>query len=84
MGGRIKKRSQPAPELPIGGFFFITDSRRIYSLLQTSSALCLRSSTAGAQFGQIEIIDGTDAVVICLGEKETGKKKSKDSLLSVL
>lgn len=71
--GRIKI-SQPAPELLIGSFFsFITDSRRIYSLLQTSSARCLRSSTAGAQFDQIKIIDGTDAVVICLGKRKRDK-----------
>lgn len=31
-GEKDKKISQPAPELPIGGFFsFIADSRRIYS-----------------------------------------------------
>lgn len=69
-GVGLKKRSQPASEVPIGGFslfFFITDSRRIYSLLHTSSVRCFRSSTAGLL--RTEITNDTDAVVICLGEK---------------
>lgn len=69
-GGLENNNNQSSPELPIDSFF-MTDSRRIYSSLQTSSARCLWSSTAGAQFGQIEIIDGTDAVwVISPGERK--------------
>ena len=65
----------------------MTDSRRIYSSLRTSSARCLRSGAAGAQFGRIEIIDGADAVVIYLGktrEKDTINRLIKSSPLSVL
>lgn len=83
LGGGLK-RSQPASEVPIGGssIFFINDSRRIYSLLQTSSARCFRSCTAGLL--RIEITDGTDAVVICLGEKRKEIKFLKNPFLSVL